>query len=151
MTEPSVGELSMIDEFNRNKAEQQRESAVKSAPWTRHANGKIDTRLIGHWSVPSYLGPFYEGDEVIVNGTLTGVIELATANGMLVVPKPPENRDEQDPGAWFPAGGIASIAPVKRMLVVRAPLALPDEPTGEPDESLPMNPPPALPPEPGIF
>lgn len=136
MTEPSTTE---------------QEAAVVE-PWSRHANGRIDTRLVGTWSVPDYLGPFREDDEVIVNGgAMVGVIELATDKGILVVPKPPENRDEQDPGAWFPAGGITSIAPVKRMLVVRAPLALPDEPTGEPDESLPMNPPPALPPEPGIF
>jgi hypothetical protein len=123
-----------------------------TGPWIRE-DGLIKFRPQPPRSpVPNYLGPFAVGDKVIVNsGIAIGVIEYADATGMLVVPEPPHIPIESEPGAWFPATGIHSITPFDRF--PRPPVEPDefDEPSGIPDESLPMNPPPTLPPEQGMF
>lgn len=133
-----------------------RKKAMASAPpWWRDADGEIvqrDRLFIQAVNYTTYLGPFRVGDEVIVNDGQAGVLEHADRDGLLVVPKRPTIDIPGDPGAWYPAANVWSIAPVQRLHSpgIAAPPP-PPEPDGIPDASLPMNPPPSLPEEPGAF
>lgn len=129
-------EVAMADATHCNRA--------ATPPWTRMP-GRPHGVNLRESPLYVWLGPFGVGDEVVVNGLVTGVIEHVDPYGMVVVPKPPTTRDTQDAGAWVPAIGVRSIAPVRKLPVDRAPYTPPPEPPEVPDESAPMSPPPVQP------
>ena len=145
-------DATMAAAVDREKEANTRAEARRRAenlPWVRADDGSIVHRFMESRVDLAYLGPFRLGDLVVVNQIdVAGVIVYADQAGILVVPKVPRTLTTQGPGYWFPAATISSITPARNMDVpepLRHQRFRMSEPTGEPDESLPMNPPPVQP------
>lgn len=126
------------------RIDEARQGRASKPPWTRLPGRPFGVKLREAVLYP-WLGPYNVGDKVTVNGMITGVIEHVEQSGMIVIPQAPANRDTQDAGTWVPSTGVLSITSATTLPVDRAPLPVPEEPTGIEDASLPMAPPPVQP------
>lgn len=144
-----AGVAAAVDREHESRAQAEAERAKRNLPWLRADDGSIVYRYMESRVDVEYLGPFRVGDTVVVNrDDVAVVIEYAGRTGMLVVPKMPRTMITQDPGRWYPVAGITSITPAANIDVpepLRYRPVFAPEPSGDPDESLPMNPPPMQP------